>query len=280
MSAKIQDIIQNFLKTRKNKYQTYVPDNLFTQCPNCKKMIYRKKIDRNEGVCPDCGHHMKISNQQWMDILFDEDSVQLLFEEYKTLDVLNFPGYKEKLDKLYDKNINEAITTGKARLHGIPVLFGIMNLDFILGSMGSVLGERVALLFEKGKAQRLPVILLSRSGGARMQEGAVSLMQMNKTAAAIKRFNNAGNLYVSLLTHPTTGGVTASFAMLGDIIMAEPNALIGFAGPRVIEQTIKQKLPEGFQTSEFLQDKGFVDKICERQKLKDTLQKILKIHQY
>jgi acetyl-CoA carboxylase carboxyl transferase subunit beta len=280
MSAKIQDIIQNFLKTRKHKYQTYVPDNLFTQCPNCKKMIYRKKIDNNNGVCPDCGHHMKISNQQWMDTLFDDNSVQLLFEEFKTVDVLNFPGYKDKLDKLYNKNVNEGITTGKARLHGIPVLFGIMNTDFILGSMGSVLGERVARLFEKGKAQRLPVLILARSGGARMQEGVVSLMQMTKTAAAAKRFSNAGNLSISLLTHPTTGGVTASFAMLGDIIMAEPKALIGFAGPRVIEQTIKQKLPEGFQTSEFLQEKGFVDLICERANLKDTLQKILKIHQY
>jgi acetyl-CoA carboxylase carboxyl transferase subunit beta len=243
-------------------------------------MIYRKKIDKNHGICPECGHHLKISNDQWEQVLFDQQSIQHLFEEYKTVDVLEFPGYKEKLDKLYEKNINEGITTGKARINGIPVLFGIMNTDFILGSMGSVLGERIARLFEKGKSQRLPVILLARSGGARMQEGAVSLMQMTKTAAAAKRFSNAGNLFISLITNPTTGGVTASFAMLGDIIIAEPNALIGFAGPRVIEQTIKQKLPEGFQTSEFLQEKGFVDLICERDNLKNTLHNILKIHQY
>jgi len=280
MSAKIQDIIQHFLKTRKQKFQASVPDNLFTQCPSCKKMIYRKKIDSNNGICPDCGHHIRISNDQWQNVLFDDQSVQFLFEEYKTVDVLEFPGYKEKLDKLYEKNINEGITTGKARISGIPILFGIMNTDFILGSMGSVLGERIARLFEKGRNQRLPVIILSRSGGARMQEGAVSLMQMTKTAAAAKRFSNSGNLFISLITNPTTGGVTASFAMLGDIIIAEPNALIGFAGPRVIEQTIKQKLPEGFQTSEFLQEKGFVDIICERHDLKETLRRILKIHQY
>ncbi|MBS3807111.1 MAG: acetyl-CoA carboxylase carboxyltransferase subunit beta [Bacteroidales bacterium] len=280
MSGKIQHIIQNFLKTRKERFQASVPDNLFIQCPSCKKMIYKKKIDKNHGICPDCGYHMRISNHQWTEVLFDHQSVQNLFEEYKTVDVLEFPGYKQKLDQLYEKNVNEGIATGRARIDGIPVLFGIMNTDFILGSMGSVLGERIALLFEKGTSQRLPVIILSRSGGARMQEGAVSLMQMTKTAAAAKRFSNAGNLFISLITNPTTGGVTASFAMLGDIIITEPNALIGFAGPRVIEQTIKQKLPEGFQTSEFLQEKGFVDLICERNQLKDTLHKILKIHQY
>jgi len=280
MSPKIQDIIQNFLNTRKARFQASVPDNLFAQCPSCKKMIYRKKIDKNQGICPECGHHIKISNAQWEQVLFDDQSVQHLFGEYKSVDVLEFPGYKEKLDKLYAHNINEGITTGKARINGIPVLFGVMNTDFILGSMGSVLGERIARLFEKGKSQRLPVIILSRSGGARMQEGAISLMQMTKTAAAAKRFSNAGNLFISLITNPTTGGVTASFAMLGDVIITEPHALIGFAGPRVIEQTIKQKLPEGFQTSEFLQEKGFVDLICERNNLKNTLHNILKIHQY
>ena len=280
MSAKIQDIIQKFLNTRKERFKASVPDNLFTQCPNCKKMIYRKKIDKNHGVCPECGYHLKLTNKQWSQLLFDEGSVQLLFEEFKTVDVLEFPKYKEKLDKLYEKNINEGVTTGKARIEEIPVLFGIMNTEFILASMGSVLGERIASLFEKGRSQGLPVIILSRSGGARMQEGAVSLMQMTKTAAAAKRFSNAGNLFISLITNPTTGGVTASFAMLGDIIITEPNALIGFAGPRVIEQTIKQKLPEGFQTSEFLQKSGFVDLICERHQMKQTLHKILKLHQY
>jgi acetyl-CoA carboxylase carboxyl transferase subunit beta len=155
-----------------------------------------------------------------------------------------------------------------------------MNADFMMGSMGSVVGERLTKLFEKGAAQNYPVIIITRSGGARMQEGAVSLMQMTKISAAIKRFGKTGNMYITILTNPTTGGVSASFAMLGDIIISEPKALIGFAGPRVIEQTIKQKLPEGFQSSEFLQDKGFTDMICERKDLKETLVKLLKIHHY
>jgi acetyl-CoA carboxylase carboxyl transferase subunit beta len=280
MSAKLPSIIANLFKSRHPKGKASVPNNLFLQCPDCSNMLYKKKVAANNHICPDCGHHFRITNEEWMDLIFDNKTTQCLFGEYKTMDVLDFPGYKKKIDKYYEKNINEGIDTGKAKINGIPILFGIMNTEFMMGSMGSVVGERIARLFEKGTSQNLPVIILARSGGARMQEGAVSLMQMNKTSAAIKRFHKSGNLFISFLTNPTTGGVTASFAMLGDLIIAEPNALIGFAGPRVIEQTIKQKLPEGFQRSEFLLDKGFVDIISDRHNIKQTLTDVLKIHRY
>jgi acetyl-CoA carboxylase carboxyl transferase subunit beta len=280
MSAKLPSIIANLFKSRHPKGKASVPNNLFLQCPDCNNMLYKKKVANNHHICPDCGHHFRITNEEWMNLLFDHKTAQCLFGEYKTMDVLDFPGYKKKIDKYYEKNVNEGIDTGKANINGISVLFGIMNAEFMMGSMGSVVGERIARLFEKGTSQNMPVIILARSGGARMQEGAVSLMQMNKTSAAIKRFHKSGNLFISFLTNPTTGGVTASFAMLGDIIVAEPNALIGFAGPRVIEQTIKQKLPEGFQRSEFLLDKGFVDLICDRHSIKQSLTDILKIHRY
>jgi len=280
MSAKLPSIIAKLFRSRYPKGKASVPNNLFLQCPDCNNMLYKRKVAGNQHICPDCGHHFRITNQEWMELLFDHKSIQCLFGEYKTMDVLDFPEYKKKIDKYYEKNINEAIDTGKAKINGISVLFGIMNVDFMMGSMGSVVGERITRLFEKGTTEKLPVIILSRSGGARMQEGAVSLMQMNKTSAAIKRFHKSGNLFISFLTNPTTGGVTASFAMLGDIIIAEPKALIGFAGPRVIEQTIKQKLPEGFQRSEFLMDKGFVDAIYERHNIKNALSEILKLHRY
>ena len=280
MSAKLPSIIEKLFKSRYPKEKASVPSNLYLQCPDCKNMLYKKKVAGNQHICPDCGHHFRITNQEWMELLFDYKSTQCLFGEYKTMDVLDFPGYKKKINKYYEKNVNEGIDTGKAKINGISVLFGIMNVDFMMGSMGSVVGERITRLFEKGTSENLPVIILSRSGGARMQEGVVSLMQMNKTSAAIKRFHKSGNLFISFLTNPTTGGVTASFAMLGDIILAEPKALIGFAGPRVIEQTIKQKLPEGFQRSEFLMDKGFVDAIYDRHSIKNALSEILKLHRY
>ncbi|MFO8233859.1 MAG: acetyl-CoA carboxylase, carboxyltransferase subunit beta [Bacteroidales bacterium] len=280
MSAKLPSLIAKLFNRRVPREKASVPDNLFMQCPDCKNMIYRKKIVSNLSVCPDCGHHFRISNNEWINLLFDDKSIQSLFGEYRTMDILDFPGYKEKIDKAYSNHSNEGVDTFKARLDGIPVLAGILNADFMMGSMGSVVGERLTKLFEKATSQNLPVIILTRSGGARMQEGAVSLMQMAKVSAAIKQFGKTGNLYLAILTNPTTGGVSASFAMLGDIIVSEPKALIGFAGPRVIEQTIKQKLPEGFQSAEFLKEKGFTDLICERKDLKSTLRILLKIHQY
>lgn len=280
MSAKLPSLLKKLFKIRKPAGKASAPDNLFSQCPSCNNMIYRKKITENLHVCPECGYHFRITNTEWIQILFDENSIQPLFTESKTMDILDFPGYKEKIDKAYAKNILEGVDTFKAKINGITLLAGILNADFMMGSMGSVVGERLTRLFEKATTQNHPVIILTRSGGARMQEGAVSLMQMAKVSAAIKQFNKTGNLYITILTNPTTGGVSASFAMLGDIIISEPKALIGFAGPRVIEQTINQKLPEGFQSSEFLQEKGFTDFISERKDLKETLGKILKLHHY
>ncbi len=257
-----------------------LPDNLFAVCPGCQEIVYRPKLEQNLGVCPLCSYHFRISVDEWINFLADADSFTSLFDEIVSVDPLNFPGYKEKLEELYRKGINEGVRTGYIKLDGIKTLIGIMDADFIMGSMGSVVGERVTRLFEYGMNENLPVIIICRSGGARMQEGVVSLFQMAKTSAAAKKFSDSGNLYISILTDPTTGGVSASFAFLGDIIIAEPGALIGFAGQRVIEQTIKQKLPEGFQRAEFLEKKGFIDIVCDRRKLRETLVKILEIHRY
>lgn len=280
MAKLLPDIIKNLFQSKKKESKFSLPENAFLQCSKCKQMIYRKKLEEHRGICPECGYHFRISNEKWISILLDKDSFKPLFEKYKTSDPLHFPGYTEKVQKLYDKEINEAITTGVGKINGVKVLIGIMNTAFIMGSMGSVVGERVTELFERGTEERLPVVILTRSGGARMQEGVISLMQMVKTSAAIKHFSDKKNLYIAFLTYPTTGGVSASFAMLGDIILAEPNALIGFAGPRVIQQTIKQNLPEGFQRSEFLLEKGFVDAIVERGEVKDMITQILEIHGY
>ena len=198
----------------------------------------------------------------------------------RTSDLLKFEGYKEKIQALQEKTkIQEAIQTGTGNINGLKVAIGVMDSNFMMGSMGSVVGEKITRLVEKAIQEKLPVILFCVSGGARMQEGIISLMQMAKTSSAIAKLDEAGLLYISVLTDPTTGGVTASFASLGDIILAEPGALIGFAGPRVIEQTIKQKLPEGFQSAEFLLEHGFIDKIVERKDMKNTLYNIVKMHQ-
>lgn len=280
MASIIPNYIKKLFQFKIKKTEIKIDENAFLQCPQCKSMIYQKDIDNNFGICPECENHFRITNKQWVKILLDNEELSPLFEKYKPNDTLNFPDYKDKLKILKKNNIDEAITTYKANINGITVLIGIMNTEFIMGSMGAVVGERITLLFEKGLKENLPVIMVTRSGGARMQEGVISLMQMVKTSAAIKRFSDSGNLYIVVLTNPTTGGVTASFAMLGDIILAEPNALIGFAGPRVIQQTIKQTLPEGFQRSEFLLEKGFIDSIVRRNNLKSKLTNILKIHNY
>ncbi len=280
MTSLIVNHIKNIFKYNIKKREVNVEENSFLQCPQCKSMIYKKDIDKNYGICIECEHHFQISNKQWKNILLDEGNRIELFGEYTANDLLKFPAYYDKLKSLKRKNINEGISISEAKLNGIKVLVGIMNTEFIMGSMGAVVGERITLMFEKGLKEKLPVIIIARSGGARMQEGIVSLMQMVKTSASIKRYSDGGNLYTVVLTNPTTGGVTASFAMLGDIILAEPEALIGFAGPRVIQQTIKQTLPDGFQRSEFLLEKGFVDAIVKRSDLKEKLTKILKIHNY
>ena len=278
---KLPELIKSlFLRKQRDdkKKEITMPDNLFVQCPQCKVTIYRKKLQVNSDVCLDCGHHFVLSVHQWIEQLADRKSWEPLFTDLKPTDPLRFPEYEHKLRKLTKAEPEESISTGRCTIEGIPLLVGIMNPNFLMGSLGSVAGEKIARLFEEGARLRLPVFLVIRSGGARMQEGVFSLMQMAKTSAAIRHFSDAGMLYVTLLTHPTTGGVSASFAMLGDITLGEPKALIGFAGPRVIEQTIKQQLPEGFQKAEYVLDKGFLDAIVPRPQLRATLVRILQLH--
>lgn len=251
----------------------------WVKCDNCKEILYKEDVKENYSVCPNCGKHFRISARRRIKQIIDEGTFEELDEDIQTSDMLNFDGYKEKIKVLQDKTkIKEAIKTGIGEINGEKVAIGVMDSNFFMGSMGSVVGEKICRLVEKAIQEKLPLILFCVSGGARMQEGMISLMQMAKTSAAIAKLDEVGLLYISVLTDPTTGGVTASFASLGDIILAEPGALIGFAGPRVIEQTIRQKLPEGFQSAEFLLEHGFIDKIVKRQEMKETLYEILKLH--
>lgn len=251
----------------------------WVKCNKCKEILYKEELKNNYSICPNCGQYFRLSARRRIKQILDEDTFEEINADMQTNDLLKFEGYKEKLKALQEKTkIKEAIQTGTGNINGIKVAIGVMDSNFMMGSMGSTVGEKIARLVEKALEKKLPVILFCVSGGARMQEGIISLMQMAKTSAAIAKLDEAGILYISVLTDPTTGGVTASFASLGDIILAEPGALIGFAGPRVIEQTIKQKLPEGFQSSEFLLEHGFIDKIVERKDMKNTLYNILKLH--
>ncbi|RGG67554.1 acetyl-CoA carboxylase carboxyltransferase subunit beta [Eubacterium sp. AF17-7] len=250
-----------------------VPDGMFMRCPKCKEIIYSEDLVSNKYVCPKCEHYFRINAKQRIEMVLDKGSFEEWHKDITTDNPLNFPNYIEKIEKTKKiTGLDEAVITGKGKIKGKDVAIGVMSADFIMGSMGSVVGERITRLFEKATEEKLPVVMFCCSGGARMQEGTVSLMQMAKTSQAVKRHDEAGLLYVSVLTDPTTGGVTASFAMLGDVIIAEPGALIGFAGQRVIEQTIHQKLPEGFQRAEFLLKHGFIDKIVTRTRLKKTLE--------
>ena len=256
------------------------PQGLFHKCTKCQETIFSEELRKNCFVCPTCGNYFRMYATTRIEETLDEGSFEEWDADLLETNPLGTPGYEDKLRKLNDKTgLNEAIITGKGRIGGHETVIGIMDCRFMMASMGSVVGEKITRAVERATEQRLPVILFTASGGARMQEGIVSLMQMAKTSAALKRHSDAGLLYITVLTDPTTGGVTASFAMLGDIILAEPGALIGFAGPRVIEQTIGQKLPEGFQRSEFLLEHGFVDKIVERRDIRDTLESILKLHE-
>lgn len=250
------------------------------ECPFCKKEQIKSEVVENKYVCKACGGYFRVRTYNRIKMVADEWTFTPWFYEADERNPLDFPGYTEKLEAVRKKTgLSEGVTVGKARIYGEPVVLGVCDARFFMGSMGHTVGERIAAAVEKATKMRLPVILFCCSGGARMQEGIISLMQMAKTAAAIKKHSEAGLLYLPVLTDPTTGGVTASFAMLGDIILAEPGALIGFAGPRVIEQTIGQRLPEGFQRAEFQLDHGFVDAIVERKDLKRTLYKILRMHQ-
>lgn len=256
----------------------------WVKCSNCKSLIYLKQLKENLNICPKCNYYFKISAQERLKLLIDENTFKELFSELRSVDILGFDdgkkSYSQKIAESEEKTgLNEAIITGEGFLEKHRVAIGVMEFDFIGGSMGVVVGEKVLRLAEYALAENIPLIIVSASGGARMQEGMFSLMQMARTSGAIGRFRNNGGLYISVLTNPTTGGVSASFSFLGDIIIAEPGALIGFAGARVIEQTTKQKLPPKFQTAEFLLEHGFIDKIVERKFLKKMLGKILNFYE-
>lgn len=256
-----------------------IPEGIMTKCPKCQRVIYTKLLLTNLKCCDECGYHFKVTAVERIDMILDGGEIYEYDAQYTTTNPLNFPGYEEKLAKTQaGTGLVDGVVTGKGLIEGYPVMIGVMDPAFFMGSMGTVIGEKLARLFERATKEGLPVIVFSASGGARMQEGIFSLMQMAKVSAAVAKHSEAGLLYITVLTDPTTGGVTASFAMLGDIILAEPGALIGFAGPRVIEQTIGQKLPDGFQRAEFLLKHGFVDRIVPRMQLKQTLGTILKMH--
>lgn len=251
----------------------------WVKCDACKEILYKDEVHKNYSVCPNCGKHFRLSARRRISQVIDEGTFVEINRDMETRNPLKFEGYSKKIETLQEKtHIKEAVTTGFGEINGEKVVIAVMDGNFMMGSMGSVVGEKITSSIEEAIENKLPFIIFCVSGGARMQEGIISLMQMAKTSAALAKLDEAGLLYISVLTDPTTGGVTASFASLGDIILAEPNALIGFAGPRVIEQTIKQKLPEGFQRSEFLLEHGFVDKIVERKDMKETLYKILQLH--
>ena len=256
-----------------------IPEGLYDKCPKCGKLTNMKLNIENDYVCKNCGYHFRMRAIDRIKYILDEDSFVEKGIGYITLNPLYIEGYETKINK-YKKetSLDEAYIYGFGQIYGEPCIIGVMDSHFMMGSMGSVVGEKVAKTFEYAIYKKLPVIIFTASGGARMQEGIFSLMQMAKTSSAVAKHSALGYLYVSVLTDPTTGGVTASFASLGDIILSEPNALIGFAGPRVIEQTINQKLPEGFQRAEFLMEKGFIDQVVNRKDLKKTLHQILHMH--
>jgi acetyl-CoA carboxylase carboxyl transferase subunit beta len=249
-------------------------------CSSCSALLWETDLIENNLVCPRCSYHFPMNSGERIDLLVDENSFCEFDSGLTSCNILDFPGYEEKLTSGSNKSeLNEAIVTGYANIAGCKVVLGVMDSNFMMASMGSVVGEKFCRAVERAINDRCPLIMCTASGGARMQEGMVALMQMAKTSSLLARFHDSGLLYISLLTHPTTGGVLASFASLADIIIAEPGALIGFAGPRVIEQTIKQKLPEGFQRSEFLLEHGMIDLVVNRKEIKEKLALLLKLHQ-
>ena len=257
----------------------FIPDSLWVKCPACGNMLLASDLQENNRVCTKCDHHFRMSARERIAMIADEASFTEFDSNMQSTDILNFPNYKEKLESARAKSgEKESVVTGKCTIDGIELVLCVMSPDFMMGSMGTVTGEKITRAFEYATAHRLPVIVCTVSGGARMQEGILSLMQMAKTSGAVKLHSDAGLLYITVLTDPTTGGVTASFAMEGDIILAEPNALVAFAGPRVVEQTTHTKLPKGFQKAEFVRDKGFIDAVVHRNDLTDTLAMLLKMH--
>ncbi|MGF1571109.1 MAG: acetyl-CoA carboxylase, carboxyltransferase subunit beta [Nodosilinea sp.] len=266
-----------------DRQEREIADGLWTKCEHCDVLTYTKDLRANQWVCGDCGHHHRIFSDERIHQLIDTNTWQPLDTAIQPQDPLKFKDRKAYADRLRDTQtktqLTDAVQTGLGQLDELPVALGVMDFRFMGGSMGSVVGEKLARLIEQGTANRCPVIIVCASGGARMQEGMLSLMQMAKISGALQQHRAARLLYMPVLTHPTTGGVTASFAMLGDIILAEPKATIGFAGRRVVEQTLREKLPEDFQTAEYLRDHGFVDLIVSRTQLKSTLAQLIRLHQ-
>lgn len=256
-----------------------IPDNLWVRCEGCATVLYCKELTKSKSICNKCGYHFRISALERLNIIADENSFKP-FEPLVASNPLEFPGYEEKItSSQVATKLNDAIIIGEAGINGHICVLGIIDFSFIGGSMGSVVGEQLTRGFEYGIKKQMPVVIFSGGGGgARMQEGIFSLMQMAKTAQAVGRFKRAGQVYISVLTHPTMGGVYASFASLGDIILAEPKALIGFAGPRIVEETTRQKLPADFQTSEYALNNGMLDAIVQRNEIKDTIAKLLSFH--
>lgn len=265
------------------QHEREIADGLWTKCERCDVLTYTKDLKANQQVCPECGHHHRVFSVERIEQLIDEGTWTPIDTQIAPQDPLRFRDRKAYADRIRDTQAKtkliDGAQTGIGKINGQPVALGVMDFRFMGGSMGSVVGEKLARLIERGTADQLPVIIVCASGGARMQEGMLSLMQMAKISAALERHRSARLLYMPVLTHPTTGGVTASFAMLGDIILAEPEATIGFAGRRVVEQTVREKLPDDFQTAEYLLHHGFVDKIVPRTELKQTLSQLILLHQ-
>lgn len=258
----------------------FVPEEMWIKCPKCNTMILTTDMQENLSVCTKCEHHFRMNAKKRIAMLADSDTFTEFDSELVSENIINFPGYEAKLKKAREKGGKESVICGRCKIGGADTVLCAMDSEFMMGSMGTITGEKITRAFEYATENMLPVVVCTVSGGARMQEGIMSLMQMAKTSGAVKRHSDKGLLYITVLTDPTTGGVTASFAMEGDIILAEPDSLVGFAGQRVIEQTIRQKLPKDFQTAEFVLQKGFIDAVVSRNKLKTTLEKLLKMHGY
>lgn len=268
---------RTYNRIKRGKKKIDIPHGIWTKCTNCSEIVYNKSLEDNLKVCPKCGFHFYLRARKRIEITLDKDSFMEYDSKINSDNPLNFPGYEEKLSKSEKATgLDEAALIGEGKIRGRPIAVGVTDFGFMGGSMGSVVGERITLTIEKAMEKKYPLLIISGSGGgARMQEGIISLMQMAKTSAAIAELKRLGLLYISLLTHPTMGGVMASFASRGDIVLAEPGALLGFAGPRVIKQTIKQQMPKGFQQSESLLEHGVIDLVVERSKIRSTLIRIL-----
>ncbi len=260
--------------------QREMPDGLFTKCDNCDTVIYKRQLEDYFFTCPNCDEHFRIHAEQYVQLIFDQGSFEEMDQNIRSVDPLGFidsKPYETRLEAAYSKGVSDAITVGVGQIHEHRISFGCRNFNFMAGTLGSAVGEKITRAIDRSLDEKIPLLLISASGGARMQEGALSLMQMAKTSAKLAQLAEAKIPYISLLTDPTTGGVSASYAMLGDLNIAEPRALIGFAGPRVIEQTIRKKLPSGFQRSEFLLEHGFLDKIVHRRDLRTTLHQLFSL---